>query len=284
MRLPDQTQKPVFYFQADANALGGVLKTPEPKIIPPQASVSLPAVGGFATARSGEFNLEHIVSMKSAYTRVSGREAERDEEGSLASILVTSVIEGFNVLDVVTADRIVAQVAVECPVVGRRRISVAGSHFEGLRVAGVKAEPTLNSTLLQPRPGEDPSKSPNTWRKFQEVGREQAEKLLNESRTPGWIKDRYRWMTTDEQKRESPPALALCSLVDGLQGADPQVTSGHIVEIADFGRIFLAEVLLSPWTVRLAMIRVELGCNIHGSLGGAVANSNGTTVPPGEPD
>jgi hypothetical protein len=284
MRSPNQTQKPVFYFQADANVMGGILKTPEPKIIPPQASVSLPAVGGFATARAGEFNLDDIVSMKSAYTRVSGRPADKDETGSVASILVTSVIEGFNFLDVLTADRIVAQIAVEIPVEGRRRISVAGSHYEGLRVAGVETKPTLNSALLQPRPGEDPSKSTNTWRKFQDVGREQADKLENESGTPGWIKDRYRWMSTAEQKRESPPALALCSLVDGLVGGDPQVTSGHIVEIADFGRIFLAEVLTSPWTVRLAMIRVELGCNIHGSVSGVVANSNGTTVPPGKPD
>ena len=67
-----------FYsFRADANALGGYLEEPLQKIIPTLAPVSLPAVGGFATARSEAFNLDEIVSCSSAYTRVSGRNITR---------------------------------------------------------------------------------------------------------------------------------------------------------------------------------------------------------------
>jgi len=40
-----------YSFRVDANALGGSLEEPLPKIIPTVAPVSLPAVGGFATTR-----------------------------------------------------------------------------------------------------------------------------------------------------------------------------------------------------------------------------------------
>jgi hypothetical protein len=50
-----------YSFRVDANALGGFLEEPLRKIIPTVAPVSLPAVGGFATARSEGFNLDDIV-------------------------------------------------------------------------------------------------------------------------------------------------------------------------------------------------------------------------------
>jgi hypothetical protein len=101
--------KKFYSFRADANALGGFLEKPFEKNIPTLAPVSLPAVGGFAMARSEAFTLDEIVTCSSAYTRVSGRENAKD--GSV-SILVTAVVEGLNLLEVVTARRIVAQVSI----------------------------------------------------------------------------------------------------------------------------------------------------------------------------
>jgi hypothetical protein len=89
-----------YSFRADANALGGFLEAP-PKIVHTLVPVSLPAVGGFATARSEGFNLDEIVSCSSAYTRVSGSEHRAD--GSI-SMLATAVVEGLNLLEVVTAE------------------------------------------------------------------------------------------------------------------------------------------------------------------------------------
>jgi hypothetical protein len=71
--------------------------------------------------------------------------------------------------------------------------------------------------------------------------------------------------------------------VNRLDPAVPGTSLGHFVEIPDFGRIFLGEVIASPTTVRLTMIRAELGCTIGGSIGGVTVNSNGNTVPPGQP-
>ena len=69
-----------YSFRADANALGGFLEEPLHKHIPTLAPVSLPAVGGFATARSGAFNLDEVISCASAYTLVTGRESEFGSE------------------------------------------------------------------------------------------------------------------------------------------------------------------------------------------------------------
>src|ERR1700722_12959079 len=81
-RTPMQSfnNKTLYSFQADANALGGFLEEPLHKHIPTLAPVSLPVVGGFATARSGAFNLDEVVSCASAYTLVTGRESESDTD------------------------------------------------------------------------------------------------------------------------------------------------------------------------------------------------------------
>src|SRR5258705_13696669 len=100
----------LYYFRADANALGGYLEKPFEKNIRTIAPVSLPSVGGFAMARSEAFTLDEIVSCSSAYTRVSGREI-----GGSVSILVTAVVENLNLLEVVTARRIVSQVSISIP-------------------------------------------------------------------------------------------------------------------------------------------------------------------------
>ncbi len=122
------------------------LETPHKKVVPSQASVALPAVGGHATTRTEAFNFDEIVSCRAAYTRVTGGQIE--EDGSW-STLVTSVVEGLNILEAVKADRIVAQISVGISSDGGNpTISLAGSHFDGLRLGGCDVSPTLNPKLL----------------------------------------------------------------------------------------------------------------------------------------
>ncbi len=55
-----------------SNALGGHIKTPFEADYPVQAPLSLPPVGGYATARSSAFQLQGILSFANAYTQVAG--------------------------------------------------------------------------------------------------------------------------------------------------------------------------------------------------------------------
>src|SRR6202046_313958 len=168
----------VHYFHAEGSSLGGVIEQPIKQQVPAQASASLPAVGGHVTNRTAAFNFEGIGSCSGAYTRVSGRHLA---DGS-PSTLVTSVIEGFNLLEVVTADRIVAQVSIEHPADGGDPVvTFTGSRFEGLKIGGQDASLTLNSSLLDGGAGT----SPITWSLFQKRGRTQAAKLVKSAQSGG---------------------------------------------------------------------------------------------------
>jgi hypothetical protein len=260
-------QNRFYSFRVDANALGGFLEEPLPKIIPTVAPVSLPAVGGFATARSDAFNLDEIVSCSSAYTRVSGTEHHAD--GSI-SILATAVVEGLNLLEVVTAERIVAQVSISIPNDGGAlQISLAGSRFEGLRLAGRVSDPTLNAELNPPCSDKGVHGLPLTWEDIERVGRSQARELIERFKVRGdkdaeWAQNRHGWMTADPLQDDGGDLL--CSLVDGFDGKDSIGSCGHIVDIPGFGRILLGELRVSYDSVQLVAIRAELGCPVKGKI------------------
>ncbi len=96
--MPDaKSVKKVHYFHAEANSLGGFIDKPIQKVVPSQASASLPSVGGHATNRTEAFSFEGVVSCTSAYSRVSGRHLENDGSSCTS---VTSVVEGLNLLEV----------------------------------------------------------------------------------------------------------------------------------------------------------------------------------------
>jgi hypothetical protein len=272
--MPSAPNK-TFYFQAHANSLGGHLQTPDKKVVPSQASVSLPAVGGHATTRTEAFNCDEIVCCRSAYTRVTGGQA--DPEGHW-STLVTSVVEGLNILETFTVERLVAQVSVEHPRDGGNpAFSLAGCRFEGMRLGGHDVSPTLNPKLLGVG-----SVERIEWPIFQQIGLEQAGKIVAKAKAhpeknARWVQDKFEWMTTAKPKAD---ACVLCSLVDGIEQAVPGRAFGHALEIPHFGKVFLGELLVCRSSIQLSMIRAELGCATTGHIGAAMADVSGGTYPP----
>jgi hypothetical protein len=264
--------KKVFYFSADANSLGGFIDTPFQKIVPSQASVSLPPVGGHAATRTEAFNFEGIISCRSAYTRVTGTQATPDGPWSTT---VTSVVEGLNILEVITAERLVAQVSVEYTRDDRYLgISLAGSHFDRVRLGGCDAFPRLNPTLLCG------AKASIAFPVFQQTGREQARRII-ESADAGrdgsrWVLDRFGWMAREPEEDR----CVLSSLVDGLDGGVPGTSFGHVLDLPGFGRIFLGELLVCPRSIQFSWIRAELGCSVSGGVNASSARANGSTYPP----
>ena len=210
-----------FYYHADASSLGGFIEEPFQAVIPSRASVSLPAVGGYATTRTGTFEFKEIVSCRSAYTRVSGRTIERD--GPWAT-LVTSVVEGLNILEIVTAERIVAQISIEHPREGGpAKVSFTGTHFERLRVGGQEVFPVLNSNLFAMGTGADNVDARVTWPVLLNSGQEQARELVqsimksNAQNAYEWAIQRYGWMESKHELQKD--GCILCSLVDGVEGS-----------------------------------------------------------------
>jgi hypothetical protein len=150
------------YFHAEAHALAGNLSLPFEQNIKKQAFVKLEghlaelsdaerAQRNYFSQHGKNFRLEGIISYASAHTQVSGHRSNKHDDASVT--LATAVVEDLNVLNVVTADRVVAQISTtHFPDEYSPEVTFLGTHFENLRIARHKAEPYLNLGLVGERP------------------------------------------------------------------------------------------------------------------------------------
>lgn len=274
--------KKVFYYHADANSLGGFLEDPY-RIIPSQASVSLSAVGGSASVRAHDFRFDDIISCRSTYTHVAGKQVKTNGPWTAR---VTAIAEGINILNVLTAERAVARVFVEHPADGGPpKVSFAGSQIHGLHFQGKEVELSLNSTLLPAhhRGGdvynENESFAPEIeWPALSGIAQQQSQALRDTTGVPGWVIDRFGWQAG--RKELDGANVAICSLVDSIKTAVPAQTYGHFLEVPDIGRFFFAEAMIMPQSIQLTLLRAELGCKNKGAAGVATARTNGSSYPP----
>jgi len=141
----DQT----FLYHALAVGASGQITTPLQHTIEVQAPSALPFTGGYSASEAREFRYANIVSFVSASTVTSG-----SESAGTFNTLATAAVEGLNILNVVTADRLVARLATRyTPASKERAYSYAGSHFVNLHIAGrpvnVTIDPERRKSLRQ---------------------------------------------------------------------------------------------------------------------------------------
>ena len=272
----EASQQRVFYYHADAAPFGGHFTHPIEQIVPSHGSSSLAQAGGHASSRADSVRLDGLVSCDAAYSEIYG--TVNQKTGSWTT-LVTSVVEGLNVVETIMADRVVAVLSVEHPLVGYRpKVSVVGSQFENLRISGVKVNPVLNGGPVVPLPkGEFPAKALVEDGDFVARAVAQSQKLAGLAGAPRWLTDRYGWIQSEDARRQK--GYVQCSLVDEVQGAKPGSSFGHVVQVPGFGNVFLGELLTDQHTFRLTMIRIEMGCPAEGKVSFATAHSNGSPIP-----
>jgi len=276
----------IHYYHADANALGGSLQRPVNQIIPLQAPLSLSPAGGHATAsaKGADFPLPQIIKFDTAYTLVSGSLSPKPGHGWVT--LVTAVVEGLNVLNVVTADRIVAQISTEHPLQGYNpTVTFLGTQFDGLKIGGCAVDVDLDLSICdQGRPGsypEGPCVSDKTFlAKVEDLYRRMNDQAIlplwvTDRAVPDWIKQRYAWNNAQVARKGS----VVCSVVRGIDGQFGGRPFVNVCEVPNFGRVFLGELLVDCKSYRLTMIRLELGCVADGSVGSADTSINGHTEP-----
>src|SRR5215469_2626590 len=314
------------YFHSEAHALAGKLKLPFEEEIKRQAFVKLEgsladlpaderAQRNYFSQHAKNFRLEGIVSYAAAHTQVSGHDSEKHAGASVT--LATSVVEDLNVLNVVTADRVVAQISTThfpgeyCP-----HITFLGTHFENLRIARHRAEPYLKLDLAGARAeGKDalPVNKGTGLMNAIEAQYKRLEQtigtLADEEREKMRLRDtdaalgkKYYGFTVDYSKIQDQAQKAkkdddwdgiTCSLVEHVEIKDISVKAadgqsiqippparafGHVIHIPDFGNIFLAELTVKHNSYNLTMIRLEMGCLASGSASVANANVNGKGV------
>jgi hypothetical protein len=251
-----ESNQPVFHYNAHGHALSGHISRPLDHLIEVQAPTSLPTTGGHGTSQVDNFGFQKFVSFKSGSSYASG---SHDKEENSFTTLVTATVEGLNILDVVTADRVVARISCHHVVPDdEAHITVLGSHFENLRIAGCPADVELDHELFQ------------KLDTFQSVRKELE------------INGDFRKMAEDSfqtgQTRKSPNSHGSvhCSLVKGMTTKCPGVKRrGHIFEVPQFGNVYVAEVIVEHSRRTVTMLRVELGCPVGGSIIAAQVQGNG---------
>src|SRR5947209_20408495 len=101
-----------YFYHASAYGLSGEIERPMRHSIPMQAATALAGSGGRGFQRIENFSAPPYVSFDAAYTEVGGSFDECHNQHTTFSY---SVIEGLNIAGMVTADRVVARMAVYSP-------------------------------------------------------------------------------------------------------------------------------------------------------------------------
>jgi hypothetical protein len=238
------------YFHADATAIGGQIERPFVKNVPVQAPVSLAPAGGETDGSGSKFSFEEVVSADATRTHVEGHFLS-----GLATTRMTALVEGLNVLDRVRASQLLAYISAEHP--GEDpdvpRVTFGKTRITDLRVDDSTLEVILDLDLLNGGNGKGFPKKPH-------------------------VEDKALWNKVGQQYDEKNGIL-VCSLVKKINVVKGKLRGKlirpNIIEITDFGRVHLAELLVSYHSFQLIMMRFELGCPTKGALSASAGKVNG---------
>lgn len=242
-----KSQSLSYHYHAHAYTFSGEFFRPIKKIVEVQAGVSLPHGGGHGHANVENFSVDQLVSFRRAYSHTSGSL----DDNKHYNTQTTSVLEGLNILDVVTADRVVAHISSEHDPANREgHIIMTGSRFENLRINGCAVKIEIDNELfLKNKTYKELSKKVASLKK--------SERIADESN-----------------------GVIICSLAESVAINCPGVTvHGHIVTVEQFGTIYFAEVSASHGTKSVCMMRLELGSPTSAQLMAAGGQVNGYPWP-----
>lgn len=274
----------VHEYHAEASVLEADLQLPIEEKISPRVKVKLPRDGHYQFKHADPFRVEGILSYKTGYTQVAGHPSSKSDG---FATLTTSVLEDINVLDVVTADRVVAQISTVHPRYDKGQVpsvTFLGTRFDNLRIGGHKVNVLPDLSIVGPRNENDISYFDDS--DVVKRLRQQYENISNDKELPEEIRQTF---PNDRDGWRSKNSMT-CSLVSGVDGVDKGHGSpfGHVIDVPHFGRIFLGELKINreagdpqkkendKYTFQLTMIRLEMGCLAKGTAKVAMADSNGT--------
>ena len=257
-------QRPYFYFDACSQALTANFTRPADHHIDAQASSSLCATGGNSRARVDNFHYRDLISFSAGHTHISA--GYEDDEASNET-LATATVEGLNILNVVTADLVIARTYSKYAKQGASegRVSMHGCEFKNLRISGQPAKIELNFALFE---------RIQTFKEAQEAYLQQGE---------FWEIAKDPFQTGQDLPPQKDTGAFLCSLIKGAIQVDaPGVrTAGHAVFIPDFGTLYLAEMMISHGLRTFSMIRFNLDSAVSATGSIACGSTNGKKYPPG---
>ena len=192
--MPDTPQR-YHEYDAEAEALSGSLTLPLIQEVKPPTFVKLNERGGYLSQHAENYRLGGV-SLFPLRLYAGGWESLDTKTGHGWNTLTTAVIEGLNVLDIVTADRIVCQISTDHPLVGYvPTVTFLGTRFENLRIAGHELKLDLDLDMLGDKPKKDASYTSD--RDFIKRIAAQRDRMKSQKNLPAEIASRYNRLPCD---------------------------------------------------------------------------------------
>jgi hypothetical protein len=264
-----QTNSKRYIFDGDAIGVSGRITQPFPDNIGIHAVSALPSTGGFGSARAEGFRYREILSFGAAYTEVVGTEPA----DGVFETLSMAVVEKFNLLDVVTCDRMVSRLTAKHPGGSQsapRETSIfpAGSRFENLRIGNTFFE------RLEVAPDFFCHPEHGCWTGLLK-GLAADEKRLTPLSLPGV--DGKPVPLPRQGQTYGPLGFGIA-----LSAPNDQAPLGAplVFQVPQFGTVHLGEFFCYPTSRHLVMLRVELGCPIQGQVCACDSIVDGGEYPP----
>ncbi len=283
-----------YLYHASAFGLSAEIERPVRQSVTAQAASTLPMSGGRGTSYVEKFRVDPFISFDSAYTEVGG---SFDPCHNIHTTYSYAVIEGLNIADVVTADRVVARMASYSPEVGdeesEHSFDITGSHYDNLRIAGHKVDITLSTHKFHQH---------DTYTKFAKAfhggevddllpwGQDvkHVDKLLAAEKDyhalTGIGQRANLWARRKKTQPHESGRSYWCSAAGHLNlkeiiGPSELQGFGGIILIPKFGVVHLGEVIVHPDYRRLSMFRVQMCSSGTGSSNGPVVSTGGGRPP-----
>ncbi len=278
-------------YHATAFGVSGELLRPAQRSIPAQAATTLAPGGGRGFDRVENFQLDGILSFRSASSEVGG---SFDDCHNLHTSYAYSMIEGLNIAGMVTADKVVSRLAVYSPEEGstdESSFDITGSYFENLRICGYPVDVKLATHEFHKH---------DTYSKFEralqtkradhllflfelsKLGAKQLQDLEDKYHALHGVSKRIAgWKHGTSKNRATAYMCSAAGHLDLKQhvGVNSEIQGfGPIICIPKFGIVHLAEVVIHKERRQLNMLRVEMCSTGTGNI--HTGGSDGGGTPP----
>jgi hypothetical protein len=300
----------LFLFHANALALGGWVKDKSGHlaVIDSKPPSVLSIAGGHGSTSAHDVNVgvrgkypfgedgpgSFQIYVGHAYTEVRGVEDEDEDPYGLYRTTVRSVLDNVRINDVFEVEHAEAILMSTHGKPGRDgsvdegKVVVGDSNMSGVRVAGKRVG-------LEKRDSRNCIDHEPSFGALQQAVKDRLSRLAGTSGTPGnFPDDLCDWndpmaipgapqyaldFAAINQKAKSHLRFSLFNDVDLPPTSGARAFKSSI-EVDDFGRIVLGEVMASHGTKQVTMFRIDLGCDNCGGVGGSDGTTNGSTIPP----
>lgn len=301
----------LFRYHANALALGGWVTDKHGNVatIDSVASSVLSVTGGYGSASAHNVNINvrgkypfgdggpgsFSLYVGHAFTEVRGAEDEEENPYGLYRTTVRSVLDNVRINDVfeVEHSEAILMSTHEKPdrdgSVDEGKVTVGKSDMSGVRVAGKLAKLNKHDSVdREPRYG-----------KLQELVQGHLRELAAAGKggvnSDPWLDQFCGWNDPRAVPQDAPDYAVDFATINQrakdhllfsiFNDVDLPPTRGvrtfkSSVEVEDFGRIFLGEVMASHGAKQVTMFRIDLGCDNCGGVGGSDGTTNGSTIPP----